>query len=243
MSYSKSREFLLLLSPHHTYNILRKKQYLEELLSKFPGNQTTGCPDSFSHLLLEQGMTTPGDSVEESQQLAPMSPTMSEASSQQVDPLATLQELSEMSSNSSRIGRGGRATQQAALTKPFRPPYPAGSYSTTSKAPGVTGKRLFNGSRAPPPSPLTRTTSVADLAVVSARRGRALGSTRGASRAALSSTVSKDDMEEGELSDGSEPESDDESFEEFEVAIDEDCSCEACRWNYSKSLEYQELDQ
>lgn len=38
-------------------------------------------------------------------------------------------------------------------------------------------------------------------------------------------------MEDGEVTDS-------DSDDDFEVAIDPDCQCEPCRWNYQKSLEY-----
>jgi len=44
-------------------------------------------------------------------------------------------------------------------------------------------------------------------------------------------------MDDVDLSDDSDDE------EDFEVAIDPDCQCEPCRWNYAKSLEYEESDK
>lgn len=173
----------------------------------------------------------------------PMSPTTSEASSQLVALSDTSQEPTGTMSNSVNTRRGGYGTRLGTGPRRSTQAYRPASSSTTWTPPTVTGKRQSNGSLVSlrPPG-VTRTKSMHDLGEVPP--GRARGSIPAASRAALSSTVSHDTMEDGELSD-SDPEalSDEDSFEEFEVAIDEDCNCEACRWNFAKSKEYEELDK
>jgi len=188
-------------------------------------------------------MTTLPASAEVSMQSPPMSPTMSEVSSQLVALSDTSQEPTATMSNSGYTRRGGRGTRLGTGPRRLTQPYQPASSSTTWTPPTVTGKRQSNGSLVSlrPPG-VTRTKSMYDLGEVPP--ARAPGFTRAASRAALSSTVAHDNMEDGELSDSDlEDHSDEDSFEEFEVAIDEDCNCEACRWNFAKSKEYEELEK
>jgi len=70
------------------------------------------------------------------------------------------------------------------------------------------------------------------------------GGSKNYGRAALAASHAPDsdsDPDEDGMSQDSDPESDVSSDdEEFEVAIDDDCSCAACRWNLERSKEWEQ---
>lgn len=77
-------------------------------------------------------------------------------------------------------------------------------------------------------------------------RGSKLGVSRNIGRAALAASRGPQDPDSEEedddamSDDGSASEDFDSSDdEEFEVAIDDDCSCAACRWNLERSREWE----
>lgn len=92
-------------------------------------------------------------------------------------------------------------------------------------------------------TPSTRGKATGGALVRSPTIGPGLSYSRGGSRnihrSALAASHAPDsDSDDAMSSDGEDPEEASSDEEEFEVAIDDDCSCSACRWNLERSKEW-----
>lgn len=92
-------------------------------------------------------------------------------------------------------------------------------------------------------TPSTRGKATGGALVRSPTIGPGLSYSRGGSRnihrSALAASHAPDsDSDDAMSSDGEDPEEASSDEEEFEVAIDDDCSCAACRWNLERSKEW-----
>lgn len=118
------------------------------------------------------------------------------------------------------------------------------------------GDTLPHSSLASRPSGMAARPSARPSVLSSSSRGSRLGArprsqgynragqfstSTGGSRHALASSSDDDDMDDSPMEPGEVLSDEEESSDdEFEVAIDPDCNCEPCRWNWAKSKEYEE---